>query len=91
MRQAQFDIIIVQRFSGHFSWNGKRVVHHSLDFPFFTQTFHSNELYHVSLQPKILVNVPDSSNQPKHRAAVLGNIKYFNADVHNGAIMYFTP
>lgn len=37
------------------------------------------------------VNVPDSSNQPKHRAAVLGNIKYFNADVHNAAIMYFTP
>lgn len=35
-----------------------------------------------------MVNVLDSSIRTKHIAPVLGNIKYFNVDVHNGAMMY---
>jgi len=35
-----------------------------------------------------MVNVFDSSIRTKHIAPVLGNIKYFNVDVHNGAMMY---
>lgn len=38
-----------------------------------------------------MVDVSDSSSQPKHKAPVLGNIKYCSDDVHNTAMICFIP